>query len=77
MAPTDKANNFVDDSIGGIHVIRFSGKALHEYIKKHKGRPELTKMSKGYVAPTYEASLSQHRRHGLVGFDQRGVWYDR
>ena len=67
MPPAEKHLNFYDGSIGDIHVIRFSGKALHEFIERHKYRP-IAEHLQGYQVPVKKKS--QHRR-------RENAWYDK
>jgi len=59
MPPAEKHLNFYDGSIGDIHVIRFSGEALHEFIERHKYRPISDRLHGYHVSVEKK---SQHRR---------------
>ena len=60
MVPTSKHENFMDDSISGIHVIKFSGHELHEFIERHRYCPT-SDHSAGYQVPIQKKS--QHRKN--------------
>ena len=69
MVPTEKQNNFVDLSIGGIQVYRFSGQALHDFIERHKYRP-ISDHLHGYHSPEFKRTLLRHRK-------AQKAWYDK
>ena len=56
MIPTAKSKNFMDDSIGSIHVMRFTGLELHNLIERCRySRISNSGEPVGWRAPDYPA----------------------
>jgi len=70
MIPTDKAKNFMDLSISGIHVIRFSGIELHRLIAKCPYSRLSDDGIKLFASPTYEGNFRKMRKSGKVGAEK-------
>ena len=70
MIPTAKDKNFMDLSISGIHVIRFTGLELHRLIARCSYRRLSDDGVKLFSPPTYEGNFRKMRKLGKVGAEK-------
>ena len=60
MIPTAKSKNFFDDSIGSIHVMRFTGLELHNLIQR-------CRYSRINGGPMYDFDVRRESGEGYFG----------